>query len=190
MIVMKNACYIVGLEPEELLGGTENYTYLRQIPDITWSMLYTELLKAIFPKFGMQISDWKPSNDIESLKNSLKTNGAMIFGGKYGANYYSCKPIRQKKFDTELRKVYFFKKGTFTHEDSWGHAVVVDQIKKIAGIDVIFFRDPQDSSNINKKEKVYMLRYTTFIKHMEILFNGRTTSAFTCHASMRQQNMA
>ncbi len=187
---MRDACYMLGIEPEKVFNGPEVYQWMSSIPNIAWVMLYAELLHVILPKFNVQASDWKPSNDVNILKNLMKIHGAMMFSGKFGKIYYDQKPIRQKRFDTDSREVYSFKKGAFSYRDDYNHAIIVDQVKRIAGIDVVYFRDPLDSSKLHRKEKVYMLRYSTFIKNMSTIYSRSQQEIFACYGNSKVWNNA
>lgn len=138
-------------------------------PAAIWAVLYPILITEIlYPLFSLQDSDWHPYKDFSGLVDALKTHGAHVFIGKFGAAYYSKTPQEYPNIShNSTRKIYFFKRDSY---DGWEkpdfHAVVVDQAEIIDGCPMVFFRDPYDTSAPGKTEIVYMMRYASFIQRL------------------------
>lgn len=141
----------------------------QKLPDFhRWITLYSILLqKILLPLFTLQQAGWHPDKGIGALKESIKNNGAHFFMGKYGTWCHKQKP---KEFTAECtadRQVLYFPKNSFTAGSSeFTHGIIVDQIKKIAGKDVVFYRDPNFPSAPGHKEKIFMLSYENFVNRL------------------------
>lgn len=142
--------------------------YLRIMTDSEkWCILYEEIVRVILcPLLNIHTSTWSIEDGVEGLKEALRTQGPHVFIGKLG---YWChtEMVRFPQHDAFDREVYAFPKNSHQpHANNFMHAIVVDQIKTIDGNSLVFFRDPYDESDYCKKEKVYTLKYESFVERL------------------------
>lgn len=116
--------------------------------------------------FGLKNLDWTINDGFAGLQQALRTNGQIIFQGKYGICFHGGMNVKKHPSEsTSDREVYFFKPGSL-HASSWTHCVIVDQAKVIDSKAFIFFRDPYNSSTPGTPEKAYMLSYESFVQRI------------------------
>ncbi|WP_131783842.1 hypothetical protein [Legionella gresilensis] len=152
--------YRFNLSPIEFYNQLDSF--------LKWVILYSILIQKILaPLFNLQQTDWHPSKGIDALRDSLNQKGAHFFMGKYGAWCYNKPPKEYKDLCTSTRKVLYFDKDSYQADEAmFTHGIIVDQIKNINGKNMIFYRDPNYPSSPDKKEKVFMLSYETFVKRL------------------------
>lgn len=182
---MEEACDILGMDvkniirtslynrnpefPEELLTICTKAICSSSNSKQKSEILYGAMQERIFTVFGVAASTWKPQKeDFQLFKEKLQNDGAMMFIGRYGKVFHT-NYGRRPDDDTDSREVYAFPKGSYvgdTEKIGWTHAIIVDQVKEVNDVNMVIFRDPFDESKIDKKEKVYMMRYETFCERM------------------------
>lgn len=171
LITLRELCDQLNLNPDRVISVAKSYSEKDKTQsNIQCSLLYEALIKQrLFSLFNVQESGWHPKNGFAGLKESLRSHGAHVFVGKYGAwcHVGENKVVSYFKENINNREVYGFKKGSYAGENTtWTHAIVVDQVKIINGIEMVFFRDPYDCSDNSQKEKIYALSYESFVQRL------------------------
>lgn len=140
-----------------------------------WSYLYFILVENIIsPLMSINNSNWHPRDGFTALAESLKSHGAHAFLGKFGSCFHwkNAKPSESES--TSSRPVSFFEKNTFCGNSiPYTHCIIVDQVKIVNGKEMIFFRDPNYNSSIDKPEQIFMLSYENFVQRLTN-FQGRS----------------
>jgi hypothetical protein len=123
--------------------------------------------------YKLKFSSWMPNQSIDSLLFALKENGAIKVQGYLGKPYYNGVP-RQSSNSFGSKKVLFWPKGSYNVESSdAAHAIVIVGAKKTDSQDLVYFIDPNDSSD--EYDKVYCMSYRLLCaKAMTIYGNQRT----------------
>lgn len=168
---IKELCARLYTNSERVLSKDILYTDEQKTQkNIQVSLLYEALIKQrFFSLLNLQESGWHPKNGFSGLKNSLKNHGAHVFIGKFGSWCYTRQNsiIEFARINSHHRAVYAFKKGSYIGDyTSWTHAIVVDQVKNVDGTDMVFFRDPYDSSDGHAAERIYGLSYQNFVSRL------------------------
>jgi len=171
LITLKEVCGQLNINADRVIATAKSYSEERKkTKNIQCSLLYEALIKQrLFSLFNIQESGWHPKDGFSGLKESIKTHGAHVFLGKFGAwcHIGQDKVVNFSKENTHNREVYAFKKGSYAGDSTtWTHAIVVDQVKNVNGTEMVFFRDPYDHSDESKKEKVYALSYESFVQRL------------------------
>lgn len=164
-------CIQLNINAERVIATSKSYPeVMKNNKKIQTSLLYEALIKQrLFSLFNVQESGWHPKDGFAGLKESLKKHGAHVFIGKFGAWCHAGqdKLVNFNHENTHNREVYAFKKGSYAGElTNWTHAIIVDQVKNVNGVDMVFFRDPYDHSDDSKNEKVYALSYESFVQRL------------------------
>ncbi|VVC74875.1 hypothetical protein AQUSIP_01490 [Aquicella siphonis] len=147
----------------------EPLEYYARLNDFNkWIIFYDILIENVFaPLMSLRKASWHPRDGVEGLKESLRQQGAHYFMGKFGSCFYSEKPREFKSESTAERKVYYFNKNKYIGDISpFTHAIIVDQVKKVNGVEMVFFRDPGYASRESAPEKIFMLSYETFVNRL------------------------
>jgi hypothetical protein len=133
------------------------------------SILYGALQERIFEAFGLQASSYRPEKEnIEEFKKMLLESGPMMLVGKFGRVFHTSWG-RKPTADTEECEMYAFPKGSYignAKDSFWTHAIIVDDVRQIDGVDMVVFIDPFDDSKVNEKQKRYLMRYETFCERL------------------------
>lgn len=143
--------------------------------------IYSQI--AIAEAYGFKEAEWKPSQPISSLFQSLKNHGPLYVGGLFGRSYYAKGPtIRQT---IEGRPIYGWAPEDrlpaataghlFGEQVSAGHAIVIIGAA-IGGSKggYVYFVDPSDGSSATdpSQQKIYVISYENLVANV-ITTDGR-----------------
>lgn len=169
LMALRELCAQLNLNADQIIKTTQAYSEAdKKHASTQCALLYEALIKQrLFSLFNIQESGWHPKDGFAGLKESLKTHGAHAFIGKFGAWCHRNQVSSYSKKNTHNREVYAFQKGSYAGDATpWTHTVVVDQVKIVNGTEMIFFRDPYDTSSVSNNEKIYALSYENFLRRL------------------------
>jgi hypothetical protein len=173
LITLNQLCIELNIDPNSEIKTSEYYSETdKKFNKTQCAILHNALIKQkLFPLFNIQESEWHPRKGVTGLKESLREHGAHVFIGKFGFIFHvgEDKVIDYSAENTHNREVYAFKKGSYAGDEdqyTWTHSVVVDQVKNVNGIEMVFFRDPYCDSHGYQYEKIYALSYNSFIQRL------------------------
>jgi len=125
--------------------------------------------------FGFKVSDWTPSQSIDSLQKHLKSEGALIVAGFYGKSFYSKDPFVAQSIAE--RPIYGWKPTDRISLEKMlehygivaGHTIVViGAAQGGAKGGFVYFVDPKDGSDPQNplQQRVYMISYENFTSNI------------------------
>ncbi|MBS0651205.1 MAG: hypothetical protein JSR93_08585 [Verrucomicrobia bacterium] len=140
------------------------------------STLDTFFQEAAAEAYGFRKSSWTPYQPIESLIESLKSNGPHCVTGFHGSSWYRSPPAVQQTI--EGRSIYGWDSSDRLPESSssaigakslTSHTIVIIGADKAGGI--VYFIDPNDGSSVKdpEQQKIYAIPYQSLTEHHDCL---------------------
>lgn len=182
-IATEEACKILGMDDEtikEFIINSHPFKVDRSICETTPTehfkifpqhmknqILYATLNEKIFESFGVRAGTYQPKEGVDVLMDDLRAHGALLFSGKYGLSFYKKQSTLWPAQNIHGRIVHRLEQKHFDPNKINSHAIVVDQVKKVAGDYFVFFRDPNMPSNpLAKEHHIFAMDFQSFANQM------------------------
>ncbi|MBS0605599.1 MAG: hypothetical protein JSR57_01505 [Verrucomicrobia bacterium] len=144
---------------------------------------------AVAEAYGFKEAEWRTSQTISSLFQTLKNHGPLYVGGLFGNSYYAKEPtIRQI---IEGRSIYGWAPEDrlpateaghlFGEQVSAGHAIVIIGAAKGGSKGgYVYFIDPSDGSSATdpSQQKIYVISYENFVANVSTTDGRKSDSRF------------
>lgn len=114
--------------------------------------------------YDLKISSWDHTQPFQTFLETMKNEGPLVVSGIFGSYYYSEPPTTRETIKNI--SIYGWRPGTRIETSKTAHAITLIGARKYQNQELVFYIDPNDSSDPLKERKVYKISYASLINNV------------------------